>query len=147
MSLIRPACTTCSTSCDCERVAWYRAGDRSLFGVAWKCPRCSDRKLVVSPLGPSRIGKTTCLHCGAEGSSDRTPCTRCGTSIRDVLSDRERDPSNVALLELAREAFAIGTCRRALTITNLLVQRGTCDEAATIKAQFIEHLDAQQPFS
>ena len=56
--------------------------------------------------------------------------------------------SDDALLALAREAFALGTCRRGLTIANYVLQRNThCQEATQIKVQFVEHLDRQEPFS
>jgi hypothetical protein len=56
--------------------------------------------------------------------------------------------SDDALLVLAREAFALGTCRRGLTIANYVLRRNThCREAQQIKAQFVEHLDRQEPFS
>jgi hypothetical protein len=89
-----------------------------------------------------------CLQCGAATGSSRPPCGQCGASIGDVLADSQLGLSDEALLELAREAFAIGTCRRGLTITNFVLQRNAVnEEAASIKTRFIEQLDAQTPFA
>lgn len=148
MSLARPLCEDCSVVCDCEYVAWYSHTRRDLFAVAWRCPSCSANSLAVSPLGPVQIGLKTCLQCGAEGTAGETPCPQCGASLSEVLPASQREMSDDALLALAREAFALGTCRRGLTIANYVLQRNThCQEATQIKVQFVEHLDRQEPFS
>lgn len=147
MSLSQPVCPKCSVARDCEYVAWYRQSAGHLFGVLWRCPICGERSLAVSPRGPDRIGPDTCLQCGFEGSRVGVPCPSCGVSLAAVLSTRELSLPDDVLLELAREALALGTCRRAITITNYVLQRnGRSEEARQIKKDFIDHLDAQEPF-
>jgi hypothetical protein len=148
MSLVQPECSDCAVPCECEHVAWFTPDVPGLFGVAWKCPSCDTLKLVVSPLGPRDIGPATCLHCGAEENPGAAPCSACGTSLQEVLTADELALPDEALLALAREAFALGTCKRGLTLVNHALRRDeSCEEARSIKAQFIEHLDAQEPFA
>ena len=68
--------------------------------------------------------------------------------LQEVLTDSQLAMPDEALLAWARDAFALGTCRRGLTIVNYVLRRSPhCEEASSIKGQFIEHLDAQGSFS
>jgi hypothetical protein len=147
MSLSRPDCPRCSIATECARVAWFARDRRDLFGVGWACPRCTWSKLVVSPIGPSTVDAGTCIHCGAHHEGIE-PCSACGTSITEFLSSDQRAQPDEVLLAWAMDAFALGTCRLGLTLTNYVLQRNpTSAEARSIKAQFVEHLDAQTPIS
>ncbi len=148
MSLEQPTCPKCHRPTDCETVAWFSSSSRDLFGVGWRCASCGERKLVVSPIGPVRIGPRTCLQCGLEGSSGSTPCANCGCFLAMVLSEAQLRRPDAELLALAREAFAIGTCRRGLTITNYVLQRNPANaEANKIRSDFGDHLNHEKPFT
>ena len=146
MSLNQPKCLSCPVACECERVAWFYKA-KGLFRVAWKCPRCGWQRLTVSPIGPDQLGAVTCLHCGVEGSTNASPCSACGASLAEVLAPRELAASEEDVLQLARDCFALGTCRRGLTIVNYVLRNNPrSNEALSIRTQFVEFLDAQEPF-
>ncbi|HXG08952.1 MAG TPA: hypothetical protein VNK04_04120 [Gemmataceae bacterium] len=57
------------------------------------------------------------------------------------MSAEEQARSEAELLEMARDAFALGACRRGLTIINLVLRRNPASqEAWSIKGQFLDHL-------
>ncbi len=139
-------CEQCNRECQCDAVTPYLEGREDMFAVAWRCPGCSKRVLIVSPVGP--LGpprRKTCLQCGHAVSGDDQPCGACGTVLSQVLSAEEQARSEPQLLRDAREAFAIGACRRGLTIVNLVLRRNRrSKEAWSIKSQFMEHLGFRQ---
>lgn len=148
MSYVQPVCEKCSSAMECARVAWFLVALRSNFAVSWSCPSCPNRTLVVSPLGPENIRSTGCVHCGFEHNSETAPCPSCGVSLDNVLSSREQQMSDDELLAMATDGFALGTCRRALSIANFVLRRNaSCDEARSMRAQFVEHLDSVPAFS
>jgi hypothetical protein len=102
---------------------------------------------VVCPIGPFILSAATCVHCGTDNAGVG-PCAACGTSIAEFLSSDECAQPDDVLLARARDSFALGTCRLGLTLTNYVLRRnpGSAD-ASSIKAQFVEHLEAQVPFS
>jgi hypothetical protein len=135
-------CETCHCECACDTVLPLQKGREDLFAVAWKCPKCANRSLIVSPIGPLGAPRAkTCLHCGQAIVSVDQPCGACGTLLSQVLTPEERAASEAQQLQSARQAFATGACRRGLTIVNLVLQRNRrSQEAWDIKGQFLEHL-------
>ncbi len=123
-------------------VAPCQSGREDLFAVAWKCPGCLAQFLVMSPVGPlGAPGATTCLQCGHDGTGDTQPCPSCGNVLSQVLSDAELARPDRQQLDDARQAFARGTCRRGLTLVNLVLRRNPrSEEAWKIKAKLMEHL-------
>jgi hypothetical protein len=139
----RPArCATCQVESVCDVVMPFEPEREHAFAVSWKCPRCQERSLVVSPLGPWLApAPGTCLQCGHEGVGDDTACPRCGTLLADVLAAAEAARPEDDLLRTAREEFARGTCRRGLTLVNHVLRRNPRSaEAWSIKGQFFEYL-------
>lgn len=135
-------CEACHRECVFETVVLVQKEHGGLFAVAWKCPVCANRSLIVSPVGPlGAPSARTCLHCGHEIVSDEQPCGVCGTLLSQVLTSKEQAASEAEQLQAARQAFAIGACRRGLTIVNLVLRRNRrSQEAWDIKAQFLERL-------
>jgi hypothetical protein len=75
------------------------------------------------------------------------PCSACGASLAEVLAPDQLVGSEESLLQIARDCFAVGTCRRGLTIVNYVLRsHPRSSEASSIKTQFIEFLDGQKPF-
>jgi hypothetical protein len=135
-------CTKCKVDGLCDAVVPFEPERENAFAVYWKCPRCQERSLVVSPLGPW-LAPTPgmCLQCGHEGAADGQPCPNCGIIIADVLGVEEASRTDEVLLLSAREDFARGTCRRGLTLVNHVLRRNPkSSEAWSIKGQFFEHL-------
>jgi hypothetical protein len=82
-----------------------------------------------------------CLQCGHEGVIDGQACASCGIRLAEVLSPEEAGRTDDELLHAAREDFARGTCRRALTFVNHVLRRNPkSGEAWSIKGQFFEYL-------
>jgi Alkyl sulfatase dimerisation len=143
MSYSVPVCDKCNIKCSCERVGPFAPIEHeNVFAVSWLCSNCGFRSLVVSPVGPWLVPKPVdCLQCGRPNVPDGAACPNCGTKLSDVLTAEEIARSNEALLQSARVDFAEGTCRRGLTLVNLVLRRNPASsEACTIKAQFFEHL-------
>jgi hypothetical protein len=117
-----------------------------LFAVIWKCPRCGEGPMVVSPIGPLLVPTPMmCLHCGHEGATANQPCPGCSNVLAEVVSSAEQALTENELLSQAREAFALGTCRRGLTIINHVLRRNpACEEAWSTKGQFLEYLGFQR---
>jgi hypothetical protein len=105
-------------------------------------PGCAKRFLVVSPVGPLGAPRADeCLHCGRRGVTNGQPCPACGTVLSQILSAEEQARTEAQQIRDARDAFAVGACRRGLTIVNLILRRNRkCQEAWSIKSQFMEHL-------
>ncbi len=135
-------CAKCQLDGACDAVVPFQPERENAFAVYWKCPRCQERSLVISPLGPWLApGAGTCLQCGHEGVADVQACPSCGTTLAEVLSAEEAARPDKELLEVAREEFARGTCRRGLTLVNHVLRRNPrSKEAWSIKGQFFEHL-------
>jgi hypothetical protein len=141
MSIQVPQCPKCNRERQCDQVGALPDGDENLFGVIWKCPGCEDRTLVVSPTGPLILEPGMCLNCGQQGRGDDLPCLACSFSLSEVLPAAERGQSDEVLLESARAAFALGTCRRGLTLVNFVLRRNPqSGEAWSIKGQFLDYL-------
>jgi hypothetical protein len=139
-------CPKCQVDGVCDSVAPFNPQAENAFAVAWKCPQCGERSLVVSPLGPW-LAPTPgmCLQCGHEGLADGQACPSCGLRISEVLSAEEAGRPDQELLEAARDDFARGTCRRGLSIVNHVLQRNPrSNEAWSMKGQFFEHLGFQR---
>jgi alkyl sulfatase BDS1-like metallo-beta-lactamase superfamily hydrolase len=82
-----------------------------------------------------------CLQCGHEGLADGEACRSCGLQIAEVLNAADAARPDEELLQAAREDFARGTCRRALTLVNHVLRRNArSEEAWSMKGQFFEHL-------
>lgn len=135
-------CESCHRECVCDAVLPFQKGREDLFQVAWKCPTCANRSLIVSPVGPlGAPSAKTCLHCGHEIQRIEQRCVACGTLLSQVLTPEEQDAPEAQLLEDAKQAIATGTCRRGLTIVNFVLRRNRrSEEAWDIKSQFLEHL-------
>src|SRR5262245_64423558 len=119
-------CAKCQVDGVCDSVVPVEPEREHAFAVYWKCPRCEERSLVVSPLGPWLApAPGTCLQCGREGVADDQACPGCGITIAEVLSAEEAGRSDEDLLLSAREDFARGTCRRGLTLVNHVLRRYT----------------------
>src|SRR5437764_1468054 len=141
MSLKRPTCAKCELECECYQVGPFATGREDLFSVIWQCPRCDSRSLVVSPLGPLLLAPAMCLNCGRLDHAGEAPCPGCGFALADAISPGDRILTDEVLLQKARECFALGTCRRGLTIINFVLQRNPqCQEAWSIKGQFLGYL-------
>jgi hypothetical protein len=135
-------CKKCKQVSQCDLVAPLAADNEDLFTVCWKCPKCDEKSMVVSPTGPL-LAPTPgmCLQCGKEGYVDGQPCRSCGLQLSEVMSTEEQALTDEALLQLARACFALGTCRRGLTIVNHVLRRNPqSGEAWSIKGQFLGHL-------
>ena len=135
-------CEQCNRECEFSSVIPFEKGREDLFSVAWKCPSCGKKSLIVSPIGP--LGAPdfkSCLHCGHATAPDDQPCAACGTVLLQILSAKEQARPESEQLQAARKAFAEGACRRGLTITNFVLRRNRkAQEAWTIKREFLEHL-------
>ena len=100
-------CAKCQVDGICDSVVPFEAESESAFAVYWKCPRCEERSLVVSPLGPWLTpAPGMCLQCGHEGVVDGQACPRCGINIVEVLSGEDTVRTDEDLLQSAREDFA-----------------------------------------
>jgi predicted RNA-binding Zn-ribbon protein involved in translation (DUF1610 family) len=145
MSIKVPHCQKCNRESDCEQVGAYSRDREDMFAVAWKCPQCGDKTLIVSPIGPLVLKANMCLNCGHEGHSGDSPCPSCGAVLSEVLGAQEQTQSDEVLLEFARIGFQRGACRRGLTIVNFVLQRNPrSKEAWSIKGQFLEYLGFKQ---
>lgn len=146
MSNTQAECKQCHRPCACEVVARFDADREDLFAVSWKCPGCGERSVVISPVGPLLApAPGTCLQCGHDVEHEDRPCPACGTVLSNVLSAEEQACTEAELLQAAREDFALGTCRRGLTIVNHVLRRNPrSTEAWSIKGQFLEHLGFQR---
>jgi hypothetical protein len=135
-------CERCKREGQCDAVVSFAQGGEDVFAVSWKCPGCGERSLVVSPIGPLLAPEPgTCLQCGHQVGGEGQPCPACGTLLSEVLSSDEQARPEAALLQTARDCFALGTCRRGLTIVNLVLRRNPASrEAWSIKGQFLGHL-------
>lgn len=139
-------CANCHLDAVCDSVMPFEPERERAFAVNWKCSRCEERSLVVSPLGPWLApAPGMCLQCGHEGLIDSESCLSCGISIAEVLSPEEFVRSDDDLLQSAQDDFARGTCRRALTLVNYVLQRNPrSGDAWSIKGQFFEYLGFQR---
>ena len=136
-------CPNCHVDGVCDAVVPFEPERENAFAVYWKCPRCEEKSLVVSPLGPWLApGPGMCLQCGQEGRGDGEACPHCGIRITtEVMGADEAERSDEELLLAARADFARGTCRRALTLVNHVLRRNPrSGEAWSIKGQFFEYL-------
>jgi hypothetical protein len=135
-------CARCQVDGACDAVVPFEPEREAAFAVYWKCPRCEERSLVVSPLGPWLApAPGMCLQCGHEGVIDDRACPSCGICLAEVLGAGEAARPDEVLLESARADFARGTCRRGLTLVNHVLQRNPrSEEAGSIKGQFFEYL-------
>ncbi len=135
-------CARCQLDGVCDSIAPFEPDRESAFAVYWKCPRCEERSLVVSPLGPWLAPSPgMCLQCGHEGLVDGQACPSCGINIAEVLGADEVSRPDEELLQWARNDFARGTCRRGLTLVNHVLRRNPISgEAWSIKGQFFEYL-------
>jgi hypothetical protein len=137
-------CAKCEVEGLCDAVVPFELEpeSESAFAVYWKCPRCEERSLVVSPLGPWLApAPGMCLQCGYERVADGQACPSCGITIAEVLTAEEAGQPDDVLLLAAWEDFARGTCRRGLTLVNHVLRRNPkSGEAWSIKGQFSEHL-------
>ena len=142
MSLRPHHCTNCQVDGVCDAVVPFQPEQENAFAVYWKCPRCEERSLVVSPLGPWLAPTPSmCLQCGQEGVADSQACPSCGSTIAEALNAEEAGRPDEDLLLMAREDFARGTCRRGLTLVNYVLRRNPKSGVAwSIKGQFFEHL-------
>lgn len=148
MSLVVPVCKKCGATAACDVVAWFRNVDRTNFAVAWSCETCGPVTLVVSPLGPKDVGPDTCVHCGSPSVPGNTPCAVCGFSITELLGPEDMARSDDELMEQVRYEFSRGTCRRGLSIANYVLRRNPQHSGARrVRADFVEHLDANGAFS
>jgi hypothetical protein len=139
-------CKKCQVDGVCDAVVPFEPQQERAFGVYWKCPRCAERSLVVSPLGPW-LAPTAgmCLQCGQDGYVAGQPCSQCGMNLSETLSAREATRSDEELLQMAHDEFARGTCRRGLTLVNYVLQRNPrSGEAWSIKGQFFQHIGYQR---
>jgi hypothetical protein len=139
----KPAhCPKCHLDGVCDSVAPFEPEKEHAFIVYWKCPRCQERSLVVSPLGPWLApSEAGCLQCGHDGVAAGQACPSCGIRIEEVLGPAEAAQPDEDLLRAARAEFARGTCRRGLTLVNHVLRRNPrSDEAWSIKGQFFEYL-------
>ncbi len=135
-------CARCRVEGVCASVVPFEPERENAFAVSWKCPRCEEQSLVISPLGPW-LAPTPgmCLQCGQEGLVAGQTCPGCGLRITEVLSPDETGRTDEELLQVARSEFARGTCRRGLTLVNHVLQRNPkSGEAWSIKGQFFEYL-------
>ncbi len=139
-------CARCRVDGVCESVVPFEPEQEHAFAVYWKCQRCEERSLVVSPLGPWLApASSMCLQCGREGLVGGQACPSCGLLLEEILSAVEAVRPDEELLHAAREEFARGTCRRGLTLLNLVLQRNPwSSEAWSIKGQFFEYLGYQR---
>src|SRR5438874_2705734 len=128
-------CEQCNREGRCDAVVPFAQDREDLFAVYWKCPGCGERSLVVSPVGPLLAPEAgTCLQCGQQIGSEDQLCPACGTLLSEVLSPEEQARSEAELLQAARVGFALGACRRGLTIVNLVLRRNPASrEAWSIK--------------
>jgi hypothetical protein len=142
MSNMPHHCAKCQVDGICDSVAPFQPERENAFAVYWKCPRCEERSLVISPLGPWLLPTAgMCLQCGHQEVVDDQPCPSCGIRIVEVLSPEEAVRSEEDLLRMAREDFARGTCRRGLTLVNHVLRRNPeSKEAWSIKGQFFQYL-------
>jgi hypothetical protein len=139
-------CARCQLDGACDAVVPFEPDRENAFAVYWKCPRCEERSVVVSPLGPWLAPSAgTCLQCGHDGVAHAQACPSCGIHITEVLSAEDSVRTDEEVLLMAREDFARGTCRRGLTLVNHVLQRNPRSaEAWSIKGQFFEHLGFQR---
>src|SRR5262245_8879743 len=108
-------CARCQVDGVCDSVMPFQPESETAFAVDWKVPRCQERSLVVSPLGPWLAPVPgMCLQCGQEGVADGQTCPSCGLQIAEVLGAADAARPDEELLQGAREEFARGTCRRGL---------------------------------
>jgi hypothetical protein len=143
----KPArCAKCQVDGACDSVVPFEPEKEHAFIVYWKCPKCQERSLVVSPLGPLLApAEGECLQCGHAGVVAGQACPSCGIRIEEVLGAAEAARPDEELLRAAREDFARGTCRRGLTLVNHVLRRNPRSrEAWSIKGQFIQYLNYPQ---
>jgi hypothetical protein len=135
-------CARCQVEGLCDSVVPFEPERENAFAVSWKCPRCEELSLIISPLGPWLTPDPgMCLQCGHKGVADGQACPSCGITIEEVLSAEEASRPDEALLLAARQYFARGTCRRGLTLVNYVLRRNPrSGEAWSIKGQFFEQL-------
>jgi hypothetical protein len=82
-----------------------------------------------------------CLNCGHPNVARETACPACSARLVEAMAASEEALPDEALLLVARDAFALGACRRGLTIVNFVLQRNPkCAEAWSIKGQFLQYL-------
>src|SRR5881227_3975302 len=107
MSLRPHHCANCQVDGVCDAVVPFQPEQESAFAVYWKCPRCEEKSLVISPLGPW-LAPTAgmCLQCGQEGVAEDQPCPGCGIRLTEILGSEEADRPDEELLLLARAEFA-----------------------------------------
>jgi len=107
-------CAKCQVDGVCDAVVPFEAERENAFAVYWKCPRCEERSLIISPLGPWLAPTAKmCLQCGHDGPGDDQACPTCGIRIAEVLSAEEAERPDEELLNAAREDFAWNVSARA----------------------------------
>ena len=108
-------CPKCNTPRAFERVAPFPPGQEATIGVAWRCPSCDERILVVCALGPAIPSADSCLNCGAERERGGA-CSGCGVDDAEMLALCGTDDG--WQLEAIRRDAESGQIRRALARAN-----------------------------
>src|SRR5436305_1383113 len=102
-------CGKCQVEGLCDSVVPFEPEKEHAFAVYWKCPRCQEKSLVISPLGPWLAPVAgMCLQCGQQGAAEDQPCPGCGIRTAEVLGPEEAARPDEELLLLARAEFARG---------------------------------------
>lgn len=120
-------CSKCNTPRTFERVAPFPPGQEATIGVAWRCPACDERILVVCALGPVIPVPGSCLNCGADGQRGAV-CSACGADDAEMLALCGTDDG--WQLDAVRRDAESGQIRRALARTH----RRLCDHPETVDA-------------
>jgi tetratricopeptide (TPR) repeat protein len=120
-------CSKCNEARAFERVAPFPPGQEATIGVAWRCPSCDERILVVCALGPVIPSPGSCLNCGVDGQRGAA-CSACGVDDAEMLALCGTDDG--WQLDAVRRDAESGQIRRALARTN----RRLCDHPETVDA-------------
>lgn len=120
-------CSKCNAPRTFERVAPFPPGQEATIGVAWRCPTCDERILVVCALGPVIPLAGSCLSCGAERKGGAA-CSACGADDAEMLALCGTDDG--WQLDAIRRDAESGQIRRALARAN----RRLCDHPETVDA-------------
>jgi tetratricopeptide (TPR) repeat protein len=120
-------CPKCNTPRTFERVAPFPPGQEATIGVAWRCPSCGERILVVCALGPAIPSAGSCLNCGADRERGAA-CGGCGVDDAEMLALCGTEDG--WQLDAIRRDAESGQIRRALARAN----RWLCDHPETVEA-------------
>jgi len=144
MSVDVRVCDGCNEAMVFDGMGLVPKRNDRLFGVAWKCPKCSKKALDMCPIGPIVPAPGLCLNCGGILTVDSAAtCLACGMSRAQTLEffRIDQDWSTEAAIEVARQAFAPGLCRLGLGILNYVLQKDpSIEEAWVIKYQVYQML-------